>query len=73
MEDLRFELPQVGHLRESGPAVKILSIEPLPEDVGDTQFAALEWVIVRGESGPGARPIPAEWIRPPPQPLRRLR
>lgn len=44
--------------------MKFLSVEPLLEDLGTVEFGGLDWVIVGGESGPGARPMPAEWVRP---------
>jgi len=44
--------------------MKFLSVEPLLEDLGAIDFTGLDWVIVGGESGPGARPMPAEWVRP---------
>ena len=40
-----------------------LSIEPLLEDLGPIDLAGIHWVIVGGESGPGARPIEASWVR----------
>lgn len=64
MEDRRFGLPRVGHLQESAAAMKLLSVEPLLENLGEVDFTGLNWVIVGGESGPCARPMPAEWVRP---------
>jgi protein gp37 len=29
----------------------------------DAQFSALDWVIVGGETGPGARPMHPDWVR----------
>jgi protein gp37 len=43
--------------------VAFLSIEPLIEELGTFDLAKIHWVIVGGESGPGARPIRAEWVR----------
>ena len=34
-----------------------LSIEPLLEDLGNVDLRNIDWVIVGGESGPGARPV----------------
>jgi protein gp37 len=42
--------------------VRFLSIEPLLEDLGEFDLAGINWVIVGGESGPGARPIRKEWV-----------
>ncbi|MGV8084391.1 MAG: DUF5131 family protein [Coriobacteriia bacterium] len=43
-------------------AVRFLSIEPLLEPLPDLTLDGIDWVIVGGESGPGARPIREEWI-----------
>jgi protein gp37 len=40
-----------------------LSIEPLLEDLGEIDLTGIAWAIVGGESGPGARPMRAEWVR----------
>ena len=64
VEDRAFGLPRVAHLRESDAAMKFLSVEPLLEDLGSVDFEGLDWVIVGGESGPRARPMPAEWVLP---------
>ena len=37
--------------------MRFLSIEPLLEDLGDLDLTGIDWVIVGGESGPGARPM----------------
>jgi len=39
-----------------------LSIEPLLEDLGEINLSGITWVIVGGESGPGARPMKREWV-----------
>lgn len=64
VDDRRFGLPRVDQLRESGAAMKFLSVEPLLEDLGGFDFTGLDWVIVGGESGPHARPMPAEGFVP---------
>ena len=43
-------------------AVRFLSIEPLLEDLGEIDLSGITWVIVGGESGPGARPMKREWV-----------
>ncbi len=53
---------RVDHLRTTGALVKFLSIEPLLGSVPDLDLAGIDWVIVGGESGPGARPMKEEWI-----------
>lgn len=44
-------------------AVRFLSCEPLLEDLGELDLHGIDWVIVGGESGPGARRMDAEWAR----------
>lgn len=55
--------PRIDHLREAPAAIRFLSIEPLLEDLGELNLSGVSWVIVGGESGPGARPIDANWVR----------
>jgi len=62
IEDRKYGLPRIDHLRESPAAVRFLSVEPLLEDLGELDLAEISWVIVGGESGPGARPIQKEWV-----------
>jgi protein gp37 len=62
VENRRHGLPRISHLNEANAAVSFLSIEPLLEDIGTVDFSKLSWVIVGGESGPGARPLKAEWV-----------
>ena len=56
-----------GHLLAVPAAVHFLSVEPLLERVWlpakDTYWYALDWVIVGGESGPGARQMNPDWAR----------
>ena len=54
---------RVDDLRSTSALVKFLSMEPLLDDMGDLDLTGLDWVIVGGESGPGARPIQREWVR----------
>lgn len=53
---------RVDFLRRTGAFVKFLSIEPLLESVGTINLAEIDWVIVGGESGPGAREMKREWV-----------
>jgi protein gp37 len=62
VEDKRYGKPRVEHLRSSRAAVKFLSVEPLLEDLGELRLSKIDWVIVGGESGPGARPIKESWV-----------
>lgn len=62
VEDVKHGKPRIEDLRGTPARVKFLSIEPLLEDLGDLDLAAIKWVIVGGESGPGARPMQEEWV-----------
>jgi len=62
VEDKRHGVPRIDHLRRAPAAVRFLSIEPLLEDVGEIDLRGIDWVIVGGESGPGARPMQTEWV-----------
>ncbi len=62
VENRRHGLPRIDALRESGAAMKFLSVEPLLEDLGDFDLSGIDWVIVGGESGPRARPLQREWV-----------
>jgi protein gp37 len=53
---------RIDDLRRTGAAVKFLSIEPLLGPVGAMNLAGIDWVIVGGESGPGARPMKRQWV-----------
>lgn len=44
-------------------AVRFLSIEPLLGPIADLALTGIGWVIVGGESGPGARYMDPEWVR----------
>lgn len=56
-------VPRIEFLRESHVSMPFLSIEPLLEDLGDLDLSGIAWVIVGGESGPGARPLRKTWVR----------
>lgn len=62
VEDKEYGLPRVKHIIASPAAVKFLSIEPLLESLGRFSMRGIDWVIVGGESGPGARPMKKEWV-----------
>lgn len=63
VENRRHGLPRIDHLRAAPAKVRFLSIEPLLEDLGELDLTGIHWVIVGGESGPGARPMNPEWVR----------
>ena len=56
-------LERIDHLRQTGAAVKFVSFEPLLGPIPDINLEGINWVIAGGESGPGARPIKADWVR----------
>ena|ERR1039458_1995099 len=62
VEDRTHGLPRIEHLRKAPAHTRFLSIEPLLEDLGRIDLAGMHWVIVGGESGPGARPMRKEWV-----------
>jgi protein gp37 len=55
-------LGRVDCLRATVARVKFLSIEPLLGPLPTLDLRGIDWVIVGGESGPGARPMAAEWV-----------
>jgi protein gp37 len=62
VEDQKYGLPRMKDLKASCASVKFLSVEPLLEDLGEVNFDGIHWVIVGGESGPGARKMEAAWV-----------
>jgi protein gp37 len=54
---------RIRHLREAPAGIRFLSIEPLIGSVGRLDLSGINWVIVGGESGPGARPMQRQWVR----------
>jgi protein gp37 len=53
---------RVDHLRATPARVKFLSLEPLLGPLRDLKLHAIDWVIVGGESGPGARSMEEKWV-----------
>lgn len=62
VEDRAYGIPRIACLRSANAEVRFLSIEPLLEDLGAINLAGIDWVIVGGESGPGARPMLPAWV-----------
>ena len=62
VENRKYGLPRIDHLRTTPAAVRFLSVEPLLEDLGRLNLKGVHWVIVGGESGPGARPMNEKWV-----------
>lgn len=53
---------RIDHVRKTGAHVKFLSIEPLIGPIGKLNLRGIDWVIVGGESGPGARFMDPTWV-----------
>ena len=62
VENIKHGVPRIARLRSTPAAMKFLSIEPLLEDLGDVDLSGIDWVIVGGESGRGARPLQESWV-----------
>jgi len=52
---------RVRLLRETTASIRGLSVEPLLENIGELEFAGIDWVIIGGESGPRSRPMDIAW------------
>jgi protein gp37 len=53
---------RIDDLRGTGAHVKFLSLEPLLGSLPKLKLKGIDWVIVGGESGPGARPMQEDWV-----------
>jgi protein gp37 len=62
VEDRRYGLPRIEHLRAAPAHTRFLSVEPLLEDLGEVNLTGIHGIIVGGESGAGARPLKEEWV-----------
>ena len=62
VEDRKYGLPRIADLQAAPAAVRFLSVEPLLEDIKELPLEGISWVIVGGESGPGARPMKEDWV-----------
>jgi protein gp37 len=54
---------RIDVLRTIPASVRFLSVEPLIGPLGALNLFGIHWVIVGGESGPGARPMHPDWVR----------
>jgi protein gp37 len=54
---------RIDHLRRTQAKTKFLSLEPLLGPLDNLNLRGIDWAIAGGESGPGARPMPKEWVR----------
>lgn len=55
-------MSRINHLKKVPAHVRFLSCEPLIAPLPALKLNGIQWVIVGGESGPGARPIETEWV-----------
>jgi protein gp37 len=53
---------RIDELRSIKSNVKFISFEPLIGSVAHADLRDIDWAIVGGESGPGARPMDVEWV-----------
>jgi protein gp37 len=53
---------RIDDLKKVDAPVKFLSVEPLIGALGSINLNGIDWVIVGGESGHGARPMKKEWV-----------
>ncbi len=53
---------RIDHLRRTAARTRFLSIEPLLGPLPHLHLDGIDWVIVGGESGPGARPMESRWV-----------
>nr|WP_261376236.1 phage Gp37/Gp68 family protein [Brevibacillus brevis] len=54
---------RIDDLRRVPAYTRFLSVEPLIGPIDNLNLEGIHWVIVGGESGPGARPMKEEWVR----------
>jgi protein gp37 len=53
---------RIDDLRGTDAHIKFLSLEPLLGRIPSLNLERIDWVIVGGESGPGARPMAEDWV-----------
>ena len=56
-------IDRLAPLKETDAQIKFLSLEPLLGPLPGIPLEGIDWVIVGGESGPGARPMQPNWVR----------
>lgn len=54
---------RISQLQDVPASVRFLSVEPLLGPIPNLPLDGIDWVIAGGESGPGCRPIEADWVR----------
>ena len=61
VENRRY-LERIDFLRTMPARVRFISFEPLLDRLGKIDLTGIDWVILGGESGPGARPMEPSWV-----------
>ena len=56
-------LVRLTHLQQTNASIRFVSFEPLLTRMGRLALSGIDWAIVGGESGYGARPIHPDWVR----------
>lgn len=56
-------LVRLEHLQQTNASIRFVSFEPLLEQMGEMSLDDIDWVILGGESGHGARPLDPAWVR----------
>lgn len=59
----REHLRRIEDLRDTPAVVRWVSFEPLLEDLGNVDLRGVDWAVIGGETGPGARPLDVGWAR----------
>jgi protein gp37 len=56
---------RIRYLQRTPVKIRFLSLEPLlaPISLSESMLRGIDWVIVGGESGPGARPMNVKWVK----------
>lgn len=63
VEDRKTWLERGEILKQVPAAVRFISYEPALDSLETVDLSGIQWVIVGGESGPGARPMHPDWAR----------
>ncbi len=58
----RTYMSRIEDLRKTSARIKFLSLEPLLGPIPSLELEDIDWVVVGGESGPGARPLGEKWV-----------
>ena len=55
-------ITRIDDLRDMPASIRFVSFEPLLDTVSKANLSKIDWAIIGGESGPGARPMKEEWV-----------